>query len=121
KIDDFPLFAQNQEAGNYTALPVRAWQHHTLIYWLNPAVADEALSAALSEMDFRRALSIALDRNQINEVVYRGLGTPAQFAPPLDTPLYDESLSSFAAEYDPEGAMALLEGLGYVDVNGDGF
>ncbi|MBZ0295669.1 MAG: ABC transporter substrate-binding protein [Anaerolineae bacterium] len=121
KIDDFPLFKQNEEAGNYNALPVRAWQHHTLIYWFNPEVADEKLSAALSEIDFRRALSIALDRNQINEVVYRGLGTPAQFAPPMDTPLYDESLSSFAAEYDPEGAMALLEGLGYVDVNGDGF
>ena len=121
KIDDFPLFKQNEEAGNYVALPVRAWQHHTLIYWVNPEVADEQLAAALSNFDFRRALSIALDRNQINEVMFRGLGTPAQFAPPSGTPLENPELTAFAAEYDAEGAMALLDELGYVDTNGDGF
>jgi peptide/nickel transport system substrate-binding protein len=121
KIDDFPLYKQNEAAGNYVALPVRAWQHHTLIYWFNPLVVDEKLAAALSQVDFRRALSLALDRTQINEVMFRGLGTPAQFAPPSGTPLYNEELSTFASEYDPEGAKAILAELGYVDTNGDGF
>jgi peptide/nickel transport system substrate-binding protein len=121
RIDDFPLFKQNEAAGNYVAVPVRPWQHHVLIYWLNPKVEDETLSAALSEFDFRRALSIALDRNHINQAVFRGLGTPAQYAPPNTSPLYREELSNFAAEYDPETARQLLDELGYVDTNGDGW
>ncbi len=121
KIDDFPLFKQNEAAGNYNAIPVRAWQHHVLIYWVNPEVKDEKVAAAFKELEFRKALSIALDRNHINEAVFKGLATPAQFAPPMGTPLYDENLSKFAAEYDPEGAKAILDKLGYKDVDGDGF
>ena len=121
KIDDFPLFKENEEAGNYNAIPVRAWQHHTLVYFVNQTHQDPKIRAATSEFNFRKALSIALDRAQINEASARGLGTPGQFAAPAGTPLYDESLTRFAAEYDPEGAMALLDGLGYIDVDGDGF
>ena len=121
KIDDFTLFKDNEEKGNYNVIPVRAWQHHVLIYWVNPVVTDTKIAAALSQFDFRKALSIALDRDQINEAVFKGLGTPAQFAPPAGTPLYDENLSKFAAEYDPDSAKQLLENLGYKDVDGDGF
>ncbi|MBZ0289622.1 MAG: hypothetical protein K8I30_18510 [Anaerolineae bacterium] len=121
RISDFPLFKENEANGHYVAIPKRAWQHHVLIYWLNPVVGDPILSAALSELDFRRALSLALDRNQINEAVFLGLGTPAQFAPPAGTALYNEELTNYYAAYDPDQAMQLLEGLGYVDVDGDGF
>jgi len=121
KIDDFTLFKENEEKGNYNAIPVRAWQHHVLIYWFNPAVADPIISAALGNVEFRRALSIALDRDQINEAAFKGLGTVAQIAPPAGTPLYDEALSNNAAAYDPEAAKAILDELGYKDTNGDGF
>lgn len=121
KIDDFPLFKENEDEGNYMAIPVRAWQHHTLVYFVNQTHKDPVIRAATEQFDFRRALSIALDRAQINEASARGLGTPGQMAAPSGTPLYNEELTNFAAEYDPEGAMALLDGLGYVDVDGDGF
>jgi peptide/nickel transport system substrate-binding protein len=121
KIDDYTLYKQNEAQGNYNAIPVPVWQHHVLIYWMNPMVTDTVLSAALNQLDFRKSLSLALDRAQINEAVFKGLGTPAQFAPPSGTPLYSEELSNFAAQYDPEGAKALLEGLGYKDTDGDGF
>ena len=121
KIDDFPLFKENEEAGNYNAIPVRAVWHHMLVYFVNPTHPDPNIRAAASQFDFRKALSIALDREQIIQATGRGLGAPAQFAPPSGTPLYNEELTNFAAEYDPEGAMALLDGLGYVDVDGDGF
>jgi peptide/nickel transport system substrate-binding protein len=121
RIDDYPLFKENEAKGSYRAIPVRAWQHHVLIYWVNPAVKDEKLAAAFSQFEFRKALSIALDRNHINQAVFKGLGIPAQFAPPRGTPLYSEELSNFAAEYNPEEAKKLLEDLGYRDVNGDGY
>lgn len=120
RIDDYPLFVENQDKGNYVVIPVNAYQHHMLIVWLNPAVADEKWSTALSNLEFRRALSIALDREHINEAVFKGLGSPAQFAPPIGSALYDPALTSYAAEYDPEGAKAILEELGYKDSNGDG-
>lgn len=119
RIDDYPLFKDNEAKGNYNAIPVAAWQHHVLIYWLNPPLKDEKWSKALSNIEFRKALSIALDRKQINEAVFKGLGTPAQFAAPKSSPLYDASLSQFAAEYNPKEAAAILDKLGYKDTNGD--
>ena len=119
RIDDYPLFKENEAKGNYNAIPVHAWQHHMLIYWLNPLVKDTNWSKALSNPEFRKALSIALDRKQINEALFKGLGEPAQFAPPKDTPLYDTKLSQFAAEYNPKEAAAILDKLGYKDTNND--
>jgi peptide/nickel transport system substrate-binding protein len=119
RIDDYPLFKENEAKGNYNAIPVAAWQHHVLIYWLNPPVKDEKWSKALSNVEFRKALSIALDRKQINEAVFKGLGTPAQFAPPKTSPLYDPALTNNAVEYNPKEAAAILDKLGYKDTNGD--
>jgi len=121
RIDDYPLFKENEAKGNYNAIPVNAWQHHVLIYWLNPPVNDPKLSKALSNVEFRKAISLALDRNQINEAVFKGLGTVAQFAPPKTSPLYDENLSKMYADYKPDEAKAILDKLGYKDVNNDKF
>ena len=121
KIDDYTLYKENEDKGNYNVIPAKAWQHHVLIYWWNPLVTDEKVSKALSNLEFRKALSMALDRDQINEAVFKGLGTPAQFAPPSGTTIADPALTGFAAQYDPDAAMAILDELGYKDTDGDTF
>ncbi len=121
RIDDYPLYAANQESGNYRALPVKAWQHHVLIYILNYVPDDDSMRAVTQDVRFRQALSMALNREQIRETVFMGFGEAAQFAPPKDSPYYKEGMAEAYAEYDPEGAKALLDEMGLVDTTGDGW
>ncbi len=90
---------------------------------------DEGIVDLMYTKEFRRALSHAINRDRINEIVALGLAKPRQFAlspesPEFQTPegkkVYEEWSTSYA-EYDPDTAKALLDEIGVVDVDGDGF
>jgi peptide/nickel transport system substrate-binding protein len=68
--------------------------------------------------EFRRALSLALDRDELLEVVVLGQGRPATRGyPHPDSPWTNPDLST---PYDPARAGQLLDGLGWADTDGDG-
>jgi len=75
--------------------------------------------AWFSNRDFRRAVSMAVDRDAIIRGPYYGYGTKAWGLFPSGNPRwYDSTLT--APDLDPEGAKRLLDGLGLKDRNGDG-
>ncbi|HEX4898072.1 MAG TPA: peptide ABC transporter substrate-binding protein [Candidatus Limnocylindrales bacterium] len=83
----------------------------------NPAVQDRGDGCPVSDPEFRRAITFAIDKNEINE---RVLGGNAQVANGSITPsawFYSEQP---AAEFDPEQAKQILEDAGWVDSDGDG-
>lgn len=68
--------------------------------------------------DFARALSMAIDREELTAVGYGVAGAPTCNvwpSPPAVSTTHDWCLTQ-----DIEGANALLDGLGYEDTNGDG-
>ncbi len=74
--------------------------------------------APFDQPDFRRALSRALDRHQLLKTVFLGQGRPADKGyPHPDAPFANRSL---ATPYAPDESRALLDGLGYLDRDGDG-
>jgi peptide/nickel transport system substrate-binding protein len=67
--------------------------------------------------ELARALSMAINREELVAVGYGPAGTPTCTLWPVGEAKWpDES----CLEYDPEGAMAILDELGYVDTDGDG-
>ncbi|MEZ4640292.1 MAG: ABC transporter substrate-binding protein [Caldilineaceae bacterium] len=66
----------------------------------------------------RRAIGLAIDRQELVDVLLLGYGTVGNpgFVHP-DSPFADQSL---ALAYDPEQAAALLDEAGYADSDGDG-
>ena len=46
---------------------------------------DPEIAKWLTNADFRRALSLGIDRDQINEGLFLGLGEPGSIAPGEDT------------------------------------
>ncbi len=120
-LDDYPLFAQNQERGNYVLSPRPVTQNHFLIYALNMAPEDESWAEVFGDIRFRKALSLALDREQIVESALLGFGRPAAYYPPPGSPYYEEGLDQLYAEYDPDQAKALLDDMGLVDSTGNGW
>ncbi len=106
-------FFDGKEAGDYDFFTVEyAWETPVSI-GLNLAHSDEALREVFLEKDFRIALSIAMNRQEIIDILYVGDGEPRQPAPLAESPWYHEQLAYQYTEYDPDQANAILDGLGY--------
>ena len=74
------------------------------------------------DLRFRRAMSLAINRDELNETVFFGLGEPHQYIGIMPKPDFiDDKWRTYFAEYDPDGANALLDEIGMVDTDGDGF
>ncbi|MFQ5971919.1 MAG: ABC transporter substrate-binding protein [Alphaproteobacteria bacterium] len=69
---------------------------------------------------FRRALSLAIDRDEINQVIYFGLATPANNTVLPESPLFREEYQTKWTEFDPRQAEALLDDLGLSERNNEG-
>ncbi|HVQ92580.1 MAG TPA: ABC transporter substrate-binding protein [Mycobacteriales bacterium] len=75
--------------------------------------ADRYLGELIRNVDFRRALSLAIDRNQINQVFFLGSSIPTATMPADDSRYYpgpDWRLKW--ARYDPNLANVLLDRIG---------
>ena len=72
------------------------------------------------ERRFIRALSHAIDRDQMNEVIYFGHGVPSQVTAHPSSRWYEPRFAEAHLRYDPDYSRALLDELGLRDVDGDG-
>ena len=72
------------------------------------------------ERRFIRALSHAIDRPQMNDVIYFGRGVPSQVTAHPTSRWYEKRFADAHARYDPDYSRQLLDELGLNDVNGDG-
>lgn len=115
-----PLLLENQEKGNYSVQLNPDIASPTLAF--NVTSEDEAKRAVFGDVRFRRAMSVAIDRNQINEVAFFGQGEPIQyngFSPLPD--FMPAELETAFAQFDPAMANSLLDEVGMADTDGDGF
>ncbi len=120
QLPSAPLLLEGQEKGDYTVdlKPTIA----QVVFAFNVTSEDEAKRAVFSDVRFRKAMSHAINRPELNEVAYFGLGTPAAymgFSPAPD--FVDPKWASYATEFDLDGAKALLSEIGMKDLDGDGF
>jgi len=68
----------------------------------------------MQNSDFRRALSLAVNRDEINQVVYFGLAKPTADTVLANSPLYKEKYANAYAQYNPAQASLLLDSIGLV-------
>lgn len=112
--DAFPVLVQNQERGDYHA-KFRAdnFVHNVLTCGPNLHHRDPAKRAVFNEVDFRRALSIAIDREEIIEIMYPGQPVrPSQLTAPEGWGAHHAEWANAYIEHDPEKANRLLDELG---------
>lgn len=86
---------------------------------LNQAVQDDDLRALFQNINFRHALSVAVDRQVICDLVDDGFSVPSQSAPQEGQQGYDPEWVSKWTEYDPELAKSLLAECG-LELGSDG-
>ena len=120
-LSAMPLLLDNQEKGDYT-VDLRPAVAMNGVFSFNLTSDDPGKRAVFGDIRFRKAMSIALNRDEINEVASFGLGVTRQYIGFSPAPTFvDKKWASYAIEYDNAGAKALLDEIGMVDTDGDGF
>lgn len=88
-IQKLPVYIENQQKGNYTVhLDPGVYGGDTILKINHAYEKDPEIAKWLRNKDFRRALSMGIDRDQINEAFFLGLGTPGS---PIPDPSMPES------------------------------
>lgn len=120
--EDLPVLQQNEEKGNYTIDVVPTVGEMMVVYSPNVNHKDEGMRQILGDLRFRQALSLALNREEMNELVYFGLGRPMQYTAfdPNTVDFVTDEQIAYMADYDPDQAQELLDDMGLKDADGDG-
>ena len=112
RFDNFTFLKQGARQYGFD---VRLWQtargsHMALFPNLN--VNDAEWRKLLRDVRFRRALSMGIDREEINEVLFLGLAIPANNTVLPASPLFRKEYQRKWAEYDLAAANRLLDDIG---------
>ena len=100
-----------EQQGDYTVKTSRGEVGNAHAIVLNYTHKDPFYRELFNKKDFRVALSIAFDRDEINEVVFRGAYVPSQIGPTYSDWGWSDFFQQYI-EYDPDEANRMLDALG---------
>jgi len=122
-LTEMPLYMQNMVSGDYSIYKWDALAGDDSYSMFNQDYnVDPEVGRWLRTKDFRIALSVATDRNKINDVVFLEAGVPHNGIPPYTHMYYPGAeYEQMDAMYDPARSKSILAGLGLKDTDGDGF
>ncbi len=81
-LSKLPVILDNQEKGNYKVHLDLGFAGADFLLQINQSFkADPEIRKWLTNADFRRALSLGIDRDQLNETFWLGVGTPGSVVP----------------------------------------
>ncbi|MEO8607928.1 MAG: ABC transporter substrate-binding protein [Chloroflexota bacterium] len=114
------VFFDNQEKGGYHFYETVPSSSNVMVISLNLTNPDPAKREIYQNKDFRIALSEAINRQEIIDVIYVGQGQPYQAAPRPQSPLYNEKLATQYTDFNPDDANAKLDAI-LPNKDSDGF
>lgn len=122
ELVDYPLLFDNQDKGDYKVSLASTGAGSHMTYTMNFAHKDEVLREVLNNVTFRQALSLAINRSEVNELVYLGQGKPAQWLPADHNShsLVTEEDQQHMAAFDPVKANEMLDSIGLTEKDGEG-
>jgi len=112
QFNNYTFLKKNEKLNNYRALLWRTGIGSHFALFPNLNVNDAVWRAVLRDVRFRRALSMAIDRGLINQVLYFGLATEANNTVLPESPLFKESYQKSWAKFDKKAADKLLDEMG---------
>jgi len=104
-LNNLSLYKQNEEEGGYRVVLLD--MHVTpVVISLNFTYPDPVWQKVVRDIRFRKALNMAINREEIIDAVYFGFAEPSRFVP---------------SEYDPEQANRLLDEMGLDKRDAEGY
>lgn len=112
RFDNITFLKRAEKLHDYD---VRLWKNGVssqIALYPNLNVADPVWRELMQNADFRRALSIGIDRHEINQQLYFGLATPGGNTVLPVSQLFNEKRDRAWTQYDPAEANRLLDSIG---------
>jgi len=118
---DYTIVMENQQKGGYRVLKWLPALTNVGTLFINQNVKDPVLKKLFTNVQFRRALSLAINRNEIAQLIYSGNATPRQAVPFKGSPYYEERFEKSYIEYNPKKASQMLDQVGLAKRDKDGY
>jgi peptide/nickel transport system substrate-binding protein len=120
RFDNYTFLKQAEDKYNFNTYLWSTGKGSQIALFPNLNAADPVWRGLIRDVRFRRALSLAIDRDEINEVIYFGLATPSANTVMPQSPLFKEEYRDAWSQRDVDQANALLDeaGLGARDSDG---
>ena len=112
RFDDYTFLKRNEQRSGYK---VRLWETvkgSQIALHPNLNTTDPMWRELLRDVRFRRALSLGINRKELNEVVYFGLVQPSNNTVLPQSPLFDKHYRDAWARFDLVAANKLLDEMG---------
>lgn len=120
-IENYSLYKKNEEKGGYE---IRLWKGDRAaeyMFGFNLTHKDPVLRKIFNDIRFRQAMSLSIDRDEINDLFYFGKAVPRQATVLPTSSSYEPWMEDYYAEYNPERANRLLDEMGLTKRDKEGY
>ena len=115
RFDNFTFLRKNGKRGAFAVHLWRIGKGAQMALYPNLNVKDPGWRALLRDARFRRALSLAVHRREINRVMYYGQAIESQNTVLPESPLHKKSYQNAWAAFDLAAANLLLDEIGLTE------
>ncbi len=112
RFDNYTFLKQSETRNGFAVRLWRTGPGSQMALYPNLNVNDPVWRKLVRDVRFRRALSLAVNRHEINQVIYFGLAIEGQNTVLPQSPLYKPAYRSAWAGYDIAEANRLLDEIG---------
>ncbi len=122
-LSKLPVFLENRAKGNYDIHLDPALNGSDATLQINHAYeADPEIAKWLHTRDFRRAIALGINRDQLNETFWLGVGTPGSVAPAESMPYSPgPEWRKKWSTHNPKQANEFLDKLGLTKKDAEGY
>ena len=122
QMTNYPVFKEQENNGKYRVITWPTFGGSDAVIAFNQTyTADPAIGKLMATQAFRIALSLAINRDQIRESVFLGLGENRQAVPaPWHPNFPGKEWAVKYTDFDPDEANKMLDGLGLTMRDGQG-
>ncbi|AMJ60376.1 ABC transporter substrate-binding protein [Bosea sp. PAMC 26642] len=119
-LQNKPTLSQNMQKGGYRLIELVNSSAQQVQIYLNMTHKDPKMREMFANKEFRKALSLGLDRKEIIDLVYLGQSQPYQTGPRPGHPWHNKTLAEQFTGFDAAQANAILDKLGYAKKDSGG-
>jgi peptide/nickel transport system substrate-binding protein len=112
QFNNYTFLKKGEKTNDYRTLLWKSALGAQFALYPDLNVNDPVWRRVLRDVRVRRALSLAIDRSAVNQVLYFGLANEGNNTVVADSPLYRKQYQTLWAQYDRKAAARLLDEAG---------
>ncbi|WDR04793.1 ABC transporter substrate-binding protein [Devosia rhodophyticola] len=120
-LANYTTYKKGEAAGGYRTNLLEYLRGNEITFAFNVTHPDPIKREVFGNLKFREAMSVAINRDEINKLVYFGKAKPRQAVPVPNDSFYEDWMEDYYAQYDTDLANKLLDEAGLDKRDGDGF